>query len=352
MPNFKGIIYLLTALLAVFLFVNPVDARQGCCSHHDGVCGCSCCDGTPLSSTCLPYYPECSGGGSTQQTPISSTIQSNPDTQNTEIIYPAWTPYPTVTHHPTSTPKPSRTPTPTVTPSPTITPTITSTFEVTPISDNPLPTITITINLLVPTKTQESGIGGILSGFFRGIFNLLTLNLFTNTVPTPTPSPSPIPTDAPTPTITSTPTIVITIGVRTKTSDCKVNNGLPDRACTPGAIFEGITEKEVCVSGYTKKVRNVPTSEKNQVFAEYGITNHSGQDYEIDHLISLELGGNNDIANLFPEGAEPRPGYHEKDKLENYLHSKVCSGQLALKEAQLVIATDWIKYYKEAYGDK
>ena len=31
-------------------------ARRGCCSHHDGVCGCSggrakCCDGT-LSPTC------------------------------------------------------------------------------------------------------------------------------------------------------------------------------------------------------------------------------------------------------------------------------------------------------------
>jgi len=25
------------------------------------VCGCQCCDGTPLSSTCAPYYPECGG---------------------------------------------------------------------------------------------------------------------------------------------------------------------------------------------------------------------------------------------------------------------------------------------------
>ncbi len=36
-----------------------VDARSGCCSHHGGVCGCGCCDGTPLSATCAPYYPQC-----------------------------------------------------------------------------------------------------------------------------------------------------------------------------------------------------------------------------------------------------------------------------------------------------
>lgn len=54
---------LFTGLLALFLFVityNFTDARSGCCSHHSGVCGCSCCDGSSLSATCAPYYPECS----------------------------------------------------------------------------------------------------------------------------------------------------------------------------------------------------------------------------------------------------------------------------------------------------
>lgn len=35
------------------------EARQGCCSHHGGVCGCKCCDGSPLSLTCTPYYTDC-----------------------------------------------------------------------------------------------------------------------------------------------------------------------------------------------------------------------------------------------------------------------------------------------------
>ena len=38
------------------LFIETADARQGCSSHHGGVCGCACCDGTPLSAKCAPYY--------------------------------------------------------------------------------------------------------------------------------------------------------------------------------------------------------------------------------------------------------------------------------------------------------
>lgn len=57
---------LLLSIITLLFFValpNNVEARSGCCSWHGGVCGCQCCDGTPLSSTCLPYYPECWGGG-------------------------------------------------------------------------------------------------------------------------------------------------------------------------------------------------------------------------------------------------------------------------------------------------
>ncbi len=53
---------LLTPALVILLFsmASSVSARSGCCSHHGGVCGCGCCDGTSLSTTCSPYYPECS----------------------------------------------------------------------------------------------------------------------------------------------------------------------------------------------------------------------------------------------------------------------------------------------------
>ena len=56
----------------VFLSPEPVDARQGCCSHHGGVRGCSCADGTPLSDKCRPYYPHCANPNATPQVPAPS----------------------------------------------------------------------------------------------------------------------------------------------------------------------------------------------------------------------------------------------------------------------------------------
>ncbi len=135
-------------------------------------------------------------------------------------------------------------------------------------------------------------------------------------------------------------------GVQTKTSGCQVNGKYPDPGCTPGAIFANVTKDDICVSGYSKNVRNVPQSEKDQVYAEYEIASHTSGEYEVDHFVSLELGGSNDIANLWPEAASPKPGFHEKDKVENYLHEQVCNGTITLAEAQREIATDWYAVYQ------
>ena len=136
-------------------------------------------------------------------------------------------------------------------------------------------------------------------------------------------------------------------GVQTKTSGCQAHNGLPDSACTPGAILATGTKDAICKSGYAKSVRNVPTSEKDQVYASYGIKSHAPGQYEVDHLVSLELGGSNEIANLWPELASPKPGFHEKDKVENYLHDQVCSGAVSLQQAQQEIATNWLAVYNQ-----
>jgi hypothetical protein len=134
-------------------------------------------------------------------------------------------------------------------------------------------------------------------------------------------------------------------GVQTKTAACQVNGPLQDKACTPGDIIKTATKAQICTSGYARSVRNVPQSEKNQVYAEYGITSHRPGQYEVDHLVSLELGGSNDISNLWPEAASPKPGFHEKDKVENYLHDQVCSGSMSLTQAQIAIATNWLDVY-------
>jgi hypothetical protein len=98
-------------------------------------------------------------------------------------------------------------------------------------------------------------------------------------------------------------------------------------------------------------VRNVSQSAADAVYAAYGIRHRfTFENGELDHLVSLELGGSNSRANLFPERAFPRPGSHEKDRLENRLHSEVCSGKLSLRRAQRLIARDWLAAYRARFG--
>jgi hypothetical protein len=136
-------------------------------------------------------------------------------------------------------------------------------------------------------------------------------------------------------------------GTQTKTSGCVASNGLQDGGCTPGAIFPDATKDQVCTPGYSRSVRNVPQSEKDQAYAEYGIASHSPGEYEVDHLVSLELGGSNDIANLWPEAAAPTPGFHQKDGVENYLHDQMCNGTISLSDAQAQIASNWLTVYSQ-----
>ncbi|PJE75698.1 HNH endonuclease [Candidatus Uhrbacteria bacterium CG10_big_fil_rev_8_21_14_0_10_48_11] len=132
-----------------------------------------------------------------------------------------------------------------------------------------------------------------------------------------------------------------------KTAQCVVKDGLPDVNCTPGAIFSMTTKEAICTVGYSASVRNVSVNTKEAVYQAYGLSypQPSG-DYEVDHLVPLELGGSNDSANLFPEAAEPRPGFREKDLVENYLHQEVCANRVALAVAQRQIATDWRPVYQ------
>jgi len=112
-----------------------------------------------------------------------------------------------------------------------------------------------------------------------------------------------------------------------------------DLARTPGVLSPDVTQANIdttiCVHGWTRTIRP-PTSYTNDLkrkqMREYGVGG-ALDDYQEDHLISLELGGHpTDPRNLWPE---PYPRASEVDSIENELNAKVCSGQLSLEQAQL-----------------
>jgi hypothetical protein len=129
---------------------------------------------------------------------------------------------------------------------------------------------------------------------------------------------------------------------------CHTRDGgsLPDPSCTPGSFDPAMTAAVLCSSSYSTSSYRPPESQTEDakwkvVEPAYGQHDVSG---ELDHLVSLELGGSNDLSNLWVEaGSIPNP----KDSVENALHRWVCSGgsasirQQRLADAQKAIASDW-----------
>lgn len=132
----------------------------------------------------------------------------------------------------------------------------------------------------------------------------------------------------------------------TLTGPCHAGDGgqLPDPRCTPGGIDPAVTQADIqstiCTSGYTRTIRPPEAQTEafkfNEAYAAYGIA--SGTTTELDHLVPLELGGDNAAANLWPE-VPPAP--NPKDTVENALNAAVCSGRVTLASAQQAIAQDW-----------
>jgi hypothetical protein len=138
--------------------------------------------------------------------------------------------------------------------------------------------------------------------------------------------------------------------------------GLPNSSLTPGAINPDATPQDlsttVCKPGWATSVRPplaYTAALKRVQIVEYGYTDRNPSHYQEDHLVPLELGGApRDKRNLWPEpNIAVLPdgtavGSAQKDALENELHARVCSGELALDDAQRMIAADWVAAWETA----
>jgi len=146
---------------------------------------------------------------------------------------------------------------------------------------------------------------------------------------------------------------------------CKplLKNGLPlpDPACSPGAINPSLTLKVLAAKGFTTKcVRDQASSatEKQKTYAWYKIekpAHNSGktQVCELDHIVSLELGGADTLDNLWPQcgpnkAVLAKRFFKQKDAVENYLARQVKAGKMNLAAAQRGIAEDWTQYLAAA----
>jgi hypothetical protein len=131
----------------------------------------------------------------------------------------------------------------------------------------------------------------------------------------------------------------------------------PIPSITPGAINSEITQENIhetiCSPNWSTKSERPPSNYTNRLkrdgFDQYNDADRDMHDYEEDHLIPLEIGGNpTDPKNLWPEPYHTSiadGGAHDKDKVENYLHEQVCRGAMNLADAQRAIVTDWYQVY-------
>jgi hypothetical protein len=123
---------------------------------------------------------------------------------------------------------------------------------------------------------------------------------------------------------------------------------LPIGALTPG-LATGISASELC--SMRPKPDRVPGAMRGIVLASYGMTQVASDEYELDYLITPELGGARDPRNLWPERYASGPwNARVKDELETLLPDLVCRGQVDLRTAQQDIAANWIDAYKKYFG--
>jgi hypothetical protein len=123
---------------------------------------------------------------------------------------------------------------------------------------------------------------------------------------------------------------------------------LPLRSLTPGAA--GTVGMDALCGGRATAREPIPSSVRQVVLRQYRMEHVAEDEYELDYLITPELGGIPDPRNLWPERYSSGVwNARVKDDLERLLPRLVCEGAVDLPTAQRDIARDWIAAYKKYF---
>lgn len=125
---------------------------------------------------------------------------------------------------------------------------------------------------------------------------------------------------------------------------------MPDPRKTPGDVLT-TDPRVICAPGYAQTVRTVSKALRAQVVQSYGIVNLPPGQYQIDHLIPLELGGSRGLRNLWPQSyGTTGVSATVKDRLEARLHKLACEGAISFETARQAIASNWQGAYVRYVG--
>jgi hypothetical protein len=123
---------------------------------------------------------------------------------------------------------------------------------------------------------------------------------------------------------------------------------LPVAALTPGATIE-IDLRDVC-DETPQRPHEISAAVRAEVLRSYGMESVPADQYELDYLITPQLGGAPDARNLWPQRYQARVwNAGVKDQLEDLLPRLVCRGRVDLRTAQREIANDWVAAYRKYF---
>lgn len=129
----------------------------------------------------------------------------------------------------------------------------------------------------------------------------------------------------------------------------------------PGAIDPRVTQENlattICQSGWSKSVRppvSFTAPIKRKLMEQSNATDPHA--FELDHKVPISSGGCPDcLTNLWLQPWS-QPEHHHcspelgmdaacKDRLENFVHRQICTGQMTLAQGQSIFLGDWIAAY-------